>query len=236
MNPRSARVGAERVGAARSGVRAAAVVAVAAVAAVANANFLLAGPLGSPLDLSREVISDLSAAGQPGAGWFRLGDAVAGLGSAVLALPLLRSAVRARRTRAAALLAFGIGTFVSAVVSVSASELLHDAVSVLGTAGALAGVVALAWCSRDRLPGPFALLAAAAAALTVATGFWEVVTFAAGGNGGGGNAQRVQVCALSAWLVLEAVDVVRAGPRVQDGRVRDGRVQDGRKRAANTSP
>ncbi|NAZ80298.1 DUF998 domain-containing protein [Kineococcus sp. R8] len=202
------------------------VLAVAVVAAVANANFLLAGPLGSPLDLGRDVISDLSAAGQPGAGWFRLGDAVAGLGSAVLAVPLLRSAVRARRLRAAALLAFGVGTLVSALVPVSASALLHDGVSVAGTAGALGGVVVLAWCHRERLPRPHALLTLLAAALTVATGVWEVLTFAAGGNGGGGNAQRVQVCALSAWLVLEAVDVVRAGAR-QD---------DGRKRAANTRP
>ena len=204
------------------------VLAVAVVAAVANGNFLLAGPLGSPLDLGRDVISDLSAAGQPGAGWFRLGDAVAGLGSALVAFPLLRSGVRARRPRAVALLAFGLGTFVSAVVSVSTSELLHDGVSVLGTAGALAGVVVLAWCSRDRLPRPFPVLALLAAALTVATGFWEVVTFFAGGNGGGGNAQRVQVCALSAWIVLEAVDVVRAGAREpQEG---------GRNPAANTSP
>ena len=44
--------------AARAGI-----LTVAVVAAVANANFLLAGPLGSPLDLYREV---LARAGRPG--------------------------------------------------------------------------------------------------------------------------------------------------------------------------
>lgn len=210
------------------------VLAVAVVAAVANCNFLLAGPLGSPLDLSRDVISDLSAAGQPGAGWFRSGDAVAGLGSALVAVPLLCRRVRARRPRAAALLAFGIGTFVSAIVSVSASELLHDGVSVLGTAGALGGVAVLAWAHRDRLPRPFAVLALVSAVLTVATGFWEVATFFAGGNGGGGNAQRVQVCSLSAWVVLEAVDVVRA--RAADGAGDPQEGSGGRNRAVKTSP
>jgi hypothetical protein len=38
-----------------------------------------------------------------------------------------------------------------------------------------------------------------------------VATFFAGGNGGGGDAQRVQVYSLSAWVVLEAVDVLRGG-------------------------
>jgi len=216
-------------GSARAGV-----LAVAVVAAVANCNFLLAGPLGSPLDLSRGVISDLSAAGQPGAGWFRLGDAVAGLGSALVAVPLLRSRVRARRPRAGALLAFGTGTFVSAVVSVSASELLHDGVSVLGTAGALAGVVVLAWTHRDRLPRPLAVLDLVAAVLTVATGFWEVTTFFAGGNGGGGNAQRVQVYSLSAWIVLEAVDLLRAGGPGNAGEPREG--SGGLDRAATGNP
>lgn len=180
----------------------------AVVAAVANANFLLAGAVGARVDLEVGVISELSVPGQPGALWFRLGDGLAGLLTLLLALPFRRE-----RVRALALAAFGLCTLVSAVVpltcapslttcpaSSEAAELVHDGVSVVGTAGAVVGVLLLVLAARrTRWAVPVVLVALA----NLGCGLYEVVTFFQGGNGGGGDAQRVQVLAVSAWIVLE---------------------------------
>ena len=187
----------------------------AVVAGLANANFLLAGPLGARVDLAVGVISELSVTGQPGAAWFRLGDGLAGLLCALLALPLRRDGSRGERWRAAALAAFGLGTLVSALVPLSCAPslqtcgagsevagLVHDGVSVVGTAGAVVGVLVLAAAARGtRWLVPVVLAALA----NLGCGLVEVVTFVQGGNGGGGDAQRVQVLAVSAWIVLEAL-------------------------------
>lgn len=200
-------------------------VAVAVVAALANVNFLLAGPLGAHVDLGVGVISELSVSGQPGAGWFRIGDGLAGLLCVLLALP-----VRRERWRACALAGFGAGTFVSALVPLTCAasltscppsslgaEIVHDGVSVLGTVGAVVGVFGLV----RRTRGAGRLAAGAVALGVVGTGAWEVVTFLAGGNGAGGAAQRVQVVAVSAWVLLEAVSGGRDRRRTgQDDRRR----------------
>lgn len=180
----------------------------AVVAGLANANFLLVGAVGARVDLAVGVISELSVPGQPGALWFRLGDGLTGVLCTLLALPFRRE-----RLRALALAAFGLGTLVSALVpltcapslqtcsaSSEVAELVHDGVSVVGTAGAVVGVLLLARAARGTVLHVPAVLAAVA---NLGCGAYEVVTFFQGGNGGGGDAQRVQVLAVSAWVVLE---------------------------------
>ena len=202
--------------------------AVAVVAALADANFLLAGAVGSRLDLSVAVISELSAPGQPWAWLFRLGDGTAGVAAALLALPLLRGWGPGRvRLRGGGLLVFGVGTLASALVPLTCAasvqvcpsssvgvEVLHDGVSVLGTTAAVVAALELAWSLRRRLPRPVPLLALLTAAAAAGTGAWEVFSFCRGGNGGGGPAQSVQVLAVSCWLLLEGVVVAGAGRRV----------------------
>jgi Protein of unknown function (DUF998) len=202
--------------------------ALAALAAVANANFLLAPLVGARVDLATGVISELSVPGQPGAVWFRLGDGTAGLLCAVLALPPRREAAPRARFRALCLAAFGLTTLVSALVplscapslgpcppSAAGAELVHDGVSVVGTLAAVLGGLELARRARGRVLRPLAVLAALG---SVGTGAYEVVTFLLGGNGGGGSAQRVQVLAVSLWVVLEVVSRGRE-PGARTGRV-----------------
>ncbi len=189
-------------------------VVAAVVAAVANANFLLAPVVGARIDLAVGVISELSVPSEPGSVWFRLGDGTAGVLAAALGVVLWRSAFRHARFRALCLLAFGLGTLVSAVVPVTCApslgpcppssdtaELVHDGVSVLATTGAVLGGVELAWRARGVLKA----LAVLTALVSAGCGLYEVVTFFQGGNGGGGNSQRWQVLSVSAWLVLEAL-------------------------------
>lgn len=185
------------------------VVVVAALAGITNANFLLAPLVGARIDLSTGVISELSVPGEPGALWFRLGDGSAGLLSVLLAVRLRR-----RRFSALCLAVFGVGTFVSALVPLSCAPslgtcpasaagpaLVHDGVSVVATAAAVAGGLELAWRAR----GAFRWPAIAAAAVSAGCGVLGVVSFLQGGGGGGGASQRWQVLAVSAWVVLEAV-------------------------------
>lgn len=189
-------------------------VAAAVVAAVANANFLLAPAVGARIDLAVGVISELSVPSEPGSVWFRLGDGTAGVLAAALGVVLWRSGSRHARFRAVCLLAFGLGTLVSAVVPVTCApslgpcppssdtaELVHDGVSVLATTGAVLGGAELAW----RVRGVLQALAVLTALVSAGCGLYEVVTFFQGGNGGGGNSQRWQVLSVSAWLVLEAL-------------------------------
>ncbi|MBB2900691.1 hypothetical protein FHR75_001479 [Kineococcus radiotolerans] len=206
-------------------------VALATAAALANANFLLAPLVGARVDLATGVISELSVAGQPGAAWFRLGDGAAGVLCALLALPPAREAVRRARFRALCLGVFGLTTLVSALVPLTCvpslgpcpapggADVVHDAVSVLGTLAAVLGALALLRHARGGLR-PLAALAALGSA---GTGAYQVVTFLQGGDGGGGAAQRLQVLAVSLWVVLEVVS-------------RRERAQRGRYRAASTSP
>ncbi|PRY15925.1 DUF998 domain-containing protein [Kineococcus rhizosphaerae] len=187
---------------------------VAVVAALANANFLLAPFVGARVDLAVGVISELSVPTEPGSIWFRLGDGSAGLLTALLALPLWRSGPRHARFRAVCLAVFGLGTFVSALVPVTCApslgpcpassvgaELVHDGVSVLGTAAAVLAGAELVW----RTSGVLRALALLVALVSTGCGLYEVVTFFQGGNGGGGDSQRWQVLAVSSWIVLEVV-------------------------------
>jgi hypothetical protein len=193
-------------------------VVAAVVAAVANANFLLAPAVGARIDLAVGVISELSVPSEPGSVWFRLGDGTSGVLAAALGVVLWRAAgrwgFRHARFRSLCLLAFGLGTLVSAVVPVTCApslgpcppssdtaELVHDGVSVLATTGAVLGGGELAWRARGLLR----VLAVLTALVSAGCGIYEVVTFFQGGNGGGGNSQRWQVLSVSAWLVLEAL-------------------------------
>lgn len=182
---------------------------IAGVAGLANANFLLAPFVGARIDLTKGVISELSVPGEPGAVWFRLGDGGAGVLSVVLAVLLRR-----RRFSAVCLAVFGVGTFISALVpltcapslgvcpaSAAGPELVHDGVSVVATAAAVAGSLELAWRAR----GPWRWPAIAAAAVSAGCGALGVLSFATGGGGGGGASQRWQVLAVSAWIVLETL-------------------------------
>ncbi|MFD0482271.1 DUF998 domain-containing protein [Kineococcus sp. GCM10028916] len=190
-------------------------IALAALAGLANANFLLAPLVGARIDLTTGVISELSVPGEPGSVWFRLGDGSAGLLCALLAVPLWRSGLRHARFRGSCLTAFGLTTLVSAIVPLTCApslgvcpassagpELLHDGVSVIGTLGAVLGVLELAWRARGWALKPLAVLSAA---VSGGAGVYEVVTFLQGGNGGGGDSQRYQVLAVSAWVLLEVV-------------------------------
>lgn len=190
-------------------------IALAVLAGVANANFLLAPLVGARIDLSTGVISELSVPGEPGSLWFRFGDGTAGLLCALLALPLWRSGLRHARFRSLCLAAFGLTTLVSALVpltcapslgvcpaSSAGAELVHDGVSVIGTLGAVLGVLELAWRARGWALKPLAVLSAL---VSGGAGVYEVVTFLQGGNGGGGDSQRYQVLAVSLWVVLEVV-------------------------------
>ena len=201
--------------------------ALAVLAGAANANFLLAPFVGARIDLSTGVISELSVPGEPGSFWFRLGDGSAGLLCAVLALPVWRSRLRHARFRAVCLAAFGVTTLVSAIVpltcapslgvcpaSSAGAELVHDGVSVVGTLGAVLGVLELAWRARGW---PLKSLAVLSAAVSAGAGIYEVVTFLQGGNGGGGNSQRYQVLAVSLWVVLEVVSQSREGGTSRGG-------------------
>ncbi|MEZ0492577.1 DUF998 domain-containing protein [Kineococcus sp. TBRC 1896] len=193
-------------------------VVLAVLAAVANANFLLEPVVGGRVDLAVGVVSELSVPSEPGSVWFRLGDGTSGLLGAVLGVLLWRGAgargARHVRFRALCLLAFGVGTFVSALVPITCApslgpcppssetaELVHDGVSVLATTGAVLGAGELAWRAR----GVLKVLAVPTALVSAGCGLYEVVTFSQGGNGGGGDSQRWQVLAVSAWLVLEAL-------------------------------
>ncbi|WP_432570229.1 DUF998 domain-containing protein [Kineococcus sp. SYSU DK005] len=202
----------------------------AVLAGAANANFLLAPLLGTRVDLAAGVISELSVPGQPGAVWFRLGDGSAGLLCSLLALPVALGWYRSRHDRsrrdrsrhgrsrregfgALCLGVFGVSTLLSAIVplacapslgpcpaSAAPAELVHDAVSVVGTLAAVVGVAALAHRARGWWLWPAVVLTAL---VTAGTGAYEVVTFLQGGGGAGGAAQRLQVVAVSCWVVLE---------------------------------
>lgn len=225
------------------------------VAGVANSNFLLAGVVGSRVDLAVGVISELSVAGQPGAGSFRLGDGLAGALTTLLGVALLRERVGSggprdpgtgqvhRGLRAACLLAFGVGTLVSALVPLTCApslgpcpassagpELVHDGISVLATTGAVVGGLELVWRLRRRLGTPLGVLAIVSILGSAGAGLVQVVSFLGGGSGGGGTSQRLQVLAVSLWILLEVCSGVsptpaaetaprtrarRAGPRVR---------------------
>ncbi|WP_432541647.1 DUF998 domain-containing protein [Kineococcus sp. SYSU DK002] len=186
--------------------------ALAAVAALTNANFLLAPLTGSRVDLGTGVISELSVPSQPGSAWFRLGDGTAGVLGVALAVLAWRAVAPRARFRAVCLAAFGAATLASALVpltcapslgpcpaSASGAAAVHDGVSVVATTAAVLGGVELAVRARGWLRPP----AVAVAAVALGCGLYEAVTFALGGTGGGGAAQRWQVLAVSAWLVLE---------------------------------
>ncbi len=180
------------------------------------------------LDVLNGYVSELSARDQPGSTLFRTGDAVAGL----LAVAAAALGARDQRQRWAlvgwgGLAVFGASTMIDVtwtpmdcatfidsgcavrelVGTVSLPHELHAATSSLAIAGALVAMGALGLAARDV---PVAVPPRAAWTWFSVTAFATVATLVAlMGGSWAGVAQRLQVLAISTWLVALAVRAVR---------------------------
>lgn len=208
-------------------------------AGLCYSSFVLAGPLGSRLDPLNSFVSELEVRGQPGSGFFRLSDAMAGF-------LVLLLAVIVRYTRPAEGRPVGAGCFFLACAG-SASILdaanpmpctpstdsacrrlqdtpdlfaqlhqNHTVSSVLGVTATLAGMLLLGAGSvagTGALDRATRLLAVLIATLACAQA-WS--TFS--GGYGVGLLERTQVLLVSTWLVTLGYGLLAAQPRTREAR------------------
>jgi uncharacterized protein DUF998 len=178
-----------------------------AVAALLNANFLLELIIVTGLPPGRSMVSELSAVGQPDAWAFQVGDGVAGVLAAALALTLLRAGMH--RLLAWCALVFGVTTTLSALLPLPCTigacaggtwrVLLHDGPSVVGTTAAVLGSWLLVRAEERGALRTATVVIALTATLTGALFAFSNLGPALPATG---VIQRVQILSLSAWLVL----------------------------------
>lgn len=210
--------------------------ALGVLACVLNLSFVLESLLPGPALVGTTVVSDLSAPGRPWSWLFRAADV--GSGTCLL---LLCAVLLARRPRTGARSArvgwvaatvataiFAVSTVVAATITetcaspfdptcpgsmaeASTTDLVHDAVSSVGsTAGVLAALAFAVLLRRTRW---LAALHGAAFAAAASSGLVFVAWQAQPHDDLSGWAQRVQIVALSAWFVLLGLTADRQLPR-----------------------
>jgi hypothetical protein len=198
------------------------------LAGVLNLSFVLESLLPGPARVGVTVVSDLSVPGRPWSWLFRAADAGSALCLLALCVLLLRrrSSAGPRPARVAwvaatvATAVFAVSTLVAATVTetcaassdpscpsdvaqASTTDLVHDAVSSVGsTAGVLAALVLAVVLRRTRW---LAGLHGAAFAAAAASGLLFVAWQAQPHDDLFGWAQRVQIVVLSAWFVVVGV-------------------------------
>ncbi len=211
-------------------------------AGVLNLSFLLESLLPGPTRVGATVVSDLAVPGHPWSWLFRAADAGSALCLLALCVVLLRHrpapGAGSRPGRVAwvaasvATAAFAVSTLVAATVpetcapatdpscpssvaEASTTDLVHDAVSSLGsTAGVLAALVLAVVLRRTRW---LAALHGAAFAAAASSGLVFVVWQAQTHDDLSGWAQRVQIVVLSAWFVVLGVTADRGGTAALTG-------------------
>lgn len=212
-------------------------VALGVLACVLNLSFAVESLLPGPALVGATAVSDLSAPGRPWNWLFRAADVGSGMCLLVLCVVLLARRPRggARSARIAwvaatvATAVFAVSTVVAATVTetcappfdpscpgsmaeASMTDLVHDAVSSVGsTAGVLAVLAFAVLLRRTRW---LASLHGAAFAAAAASGLVFVAWQAQPDDDLSGWAQRVQIVALSAWFVLLGLTADRQVPRV----------------------
>lgn len=205
--------------------------------AVSYAAWLVGAVVNPGVDELYGYVSELSARDQPASGFFRAGDALAGVlgGCAAVVGALRLPPARTRATTVAVLVGwgglalFGVATAVDATLTPmdcatftesgcalreafgasSTAHELHAFTSTLAGAGALVAMAALTVAARrgvTPLPGPRTGLVFTVVTLgaTLATLVALLV------SGWAGLFQRIQLAAVSAWLLTTAVAAWRA--------------------------
>jgi hypothetical protein len=207
------------------------------LACALNLSFLLEQLLPGPARVGATVVSDLSAPGRPWNWLFRAADIGSGTCLLVLCVVLLVHRPRAdARSDGIAWVAatvatsvFAVSTVVAATVTetcapafdpacpgrmaeASTANLVHDAVSSVGsTAGVLAALAFAVVLRRTRW---LAALHGAAFAAAASSGLLFVAWQVGPHDSLSGWAQRVQILALSAWFVVLGLTADRPAPRV----------------------
>lgn len=199
------------------------------LAGLCYSSWLLELVLATGLDPVTSFLSEHDGIGRPFRAVFRSADEASG-GLAVIAGVL--GSLRLRpRTAFAAIAAFGVATIADALAPVDciptptdpcgpgASGLfpqlysLHAATSAIAVNAVFVAMLtctAAAW-RRDRHGAAARWMAAAVAVCTVSTA-WMLVADNVSGDWALGIAQRVQVGAMSAWLVIAGVLIRRRSP------------------------
>lgn len=199
--------------------------------------------LSTGLDPVRAYVSELAAADQPFGGLFRATDLAAGLFVLTGAAGALRWLPRRPWSVLgwAALALFGAGTAADSRLPLScapsadpqcaaretaglvpATHAAHAITSILATAGALVGLVALTVAARRYgwWP-PLARTGPVLIALELAATVWTLTAVAAFRAGRGiwalGAGQRLQVLLVAGWLAVLALSVARDGRRGTPG-------------------
>lgn len=207
------------------------------LACVLNLSFVLESLLPGPAHVGATVVSDLSAPGRPWSWLFRSADIGSGVSLLLLCAVLLvhRPRATARSDRiawvaaTAATAVFAVSTVVAATVTetcappfdpscpgslaeASTTDLVHDAVSSVGsTAGVLAVLTFAVVLRRTRwLAALHGVAFAAASSSGLVFAAWQARPH----DDLSGWAQRVQILALSAWFVVLGLTADRLSPRV----------------------
>lgn len=198
--------------------------------AVFDCAFLLAGLRGSHLDPVTSLISELEARDQPGSGWFRWASLLSGLAAVVFAAGLRQRLPRGRVGLAGswALAIFGLGGMADALMPMDCAPSVdracrrleesgglswmhqgHTWSSVIGTVGLLVSMGLLGLHLRHRRGWRVASAVglAGGAALTAWSVIVSVMTIEY--LPALGLAQRIQVLAIAAWLIVLAVAQAR---------------------------
>jgi hypothetical protein len=207
------------------------------LACALNLSFVLEPLLPGSAHVGATVVSDLSAPGRPWSWLFRAADIGSGICLLMLCVVLVvhRPRTSARSTGIAWMAAtvatsvFAVSTVVAAAVTetcapafdpscpgsvaeASTTDLVHDAVSSVGsTAGVLA---ALAFAVVLRRTPWLATLHGAAFTAAASSGLLFVAWQAQPDDTLSGWPQRVQILALSAWFVVLGLTADRLAPRV----------------------
>ncbi len=199
-------------------------------AGIFDCAFLLSGPRGSSLDSVTSLISELEARDQPGSGWFRWASLLSGLAAVVFAAGLRQRLPRGRLGLAGcwAIAVFGLGGMADALMPMDCAPSVervcrkleeggalswmhqgHTWSSVIGTIGLLVSMGLLGWHLRShrgwRLASAIGL--AGCAALTAWSAIVSVMTIEY--LPALGLAQRIQVLAIAAWMIVLAVEQAR---------------------------
>lgn len=195
------------------------------LAGLLNVNFVLERVLGHPTPIATTVVSDLAVDGRPWSWVYRSGD----VGSAVLLVVLCALAWRAARSRlwrlgVAMLAVFAVTTLLAVVfpehcaaaaVECAAGDhgwgdVLHDAISTLGTTCGVLSAGVLAWAVRRHAAlRPLAVLHAAAFVLAGGLGLFFIWAQTTGHLSWLGWPQRGQIVTLSAWYAVVGLSVAR---------------------------
>lgn len=204
--------------------------ALAVASGLANASFLAQPFVGSDLGLGSSLVSELSAAGQPAAGWFQAADIVQALFGLALVVPLAlrwRTPRWLRATLVLAPLLSALGTLIQALVPEPCAPSLdptchpntgfadmvgHGATSVIAAAAAIGSMAGLWWMHRrphvampwlpPRAGRLWAALALVMGVFVAGTGLTEIAwSLFPIEVPALGEMQRVQLLCLSGWTI-----------------------------------